>query len=516
MILAPDTALPHLCSHGRSSVGTVYLFGTTIDPNNNDDEAPTPSSSSSWTDGMAESSTTSGNENQEMPGAMANVYQEWTVEQDQYLIDHEHKSITDLAAHLGRGLRGVETRLGKLKDVNSPAYERLFVTPKNNNDASDNDNDDGDTVFVEKKEKLVPAKEVLRRIQWDYTLQEQDFSILHYDRVDESVVETGMDTPNTSIGGREEKMVFALPEHRIMAVKYKERIVWDKEARIDRVFGSAKGNGETIDVVLEGYDDWKQRQDAAREWNRQRQKQVSSRIETVLGPTRFDAFKTLSSKLMKDSIDSETTKDGIVPRQETERYVQSCLKLFREARSEVPVGAEDVHVAALTDLEALELFSELVALLPNSQLRPSILEEISNVMVSIDSTNRNNNNNNNSNTNETGSNRKNHVLPDLNEDDLIETFVRGSGAGGQKINKTANRVVLLHEPTQLRVECQDTRSLQQNRKIARKRLRLKLDEYINGSQSRVAVKANKAVSKKAKAKARNKARQRKKKEAKTD
>lgn len=67
-------------------------------------------------------------------------------------------------------------------------------------------------------------------------------------------------------------------------------------------------------------------------------------------------------------------------------------------------------------------------------------------------------------------------------------------------------------PTGLRVECQDTRSLQQNRKIARKRLRLKLDEYLNGSQSRASIKADKAATKKAKAKARSKARQRKKKQ----
>ena len=74
-------------------------------------------------------------------------------------------------------------------------------------------------------------------------------------------------------------------------------------------------------------------------------------------------------------------------------------------------------------------------------------------------------------------------------------------------------MILVHFPTNCRVECQDTRSLQQNRKIARKRLRLKVDEFINGASSRTNIKAVKAVNKKAKAKARNRARQRKKKEA---
>jgi peptide chain release factor len=88
--------------------------------------------------------------------------------------------------------------------------------------------------------------------------------------------------------------------------------------------------------------------------------------------------------------------------------------------------------------------------------------------------------------------------------------------GGQKINKTNNKVMLLHKPTQLRVESQDTRSLPQNRKIARKRLQLKLDEFFNGNQSRASVAGQKAKSKKAKAKARARTRQKRKQDDKDD
>lgn len=38
-------------------------------------------------------------------------------------------------------------------------------------------------------------------------------------------------------------------------------------------------------------------------------------------------------------------------------------------------------------------------------------------------------------------------LPVLNEDDLEEQFVRGSGPGGQATNKTSNCVVLRHVPS---------------------------------------------------------------------
>ena len=48
------------------------------------------------------------------------------------------------------------------------------------------------------------------------------------------------------------------------------------------------------------------------------------------------------------------------------------------------------------------------------------------------------------------------------------TVGAGSGPGGQSINKTNNNVQLLHKPTGIQVKCQETRSLQQNRKIARK------------------------------------------------
>lgn len=38
-------------------------------------------------------------------------------------------------------------------------------------------------------------------------------------------------------------------------------------------------------------------------------------------------------------------------------------------------------------------------------------------------------------------------VPVISEDDLEERFVRGSGPGGQSVNKTANCVVLKHMPT---------------------------------------------------------------------
>ncbi|KAF8188370.1 RF-1 domain-containing protein [Pholiota molesta] len=86
---------------------------------------------------------------------------------------------------------------------------------------------------------------------------------------------------------------------------------------------------------------------------------------------------------------------------------------------------------------------------------------------------------------------KERVIPELREEDLEESFVRGSGPGGQSVNKTENNVQLLHKPTGLRVACQDTRSLAQNRKLARRWLLEKLDKLVNPGLSKEDMKAAK-------------------------
>lgn len=58
----------------------------------------------------------------------------------------------------------------------------------------------------------------------------------------------------------------------------------------------------------------------------------------------------------------------------------------------------------------------------------------------------------------------------ITESDLLEKFVRGSGAGGQKINKTSNCVFLKHLPTGVCIKCQMDRSREMNRFLARREL----------------------------------------------
>ncbi|NXX81675.1 CL065 factor, partial [Urocolius indicus] len=73
----------------------------------------------------------------------------------------------------------------------------------------------------------------------------------------------------------------------------------------------------------------------------------------------------------------------------------------------------------------------------------------------------------------------------LTEADLKEQFVRGDGPGGQATNKTNNCVVLKHIPSGIVVKCHQTRSVEQNRKIAREILQEKVDLLYKGEDSDV-------------------------------
>jgi peptide chain release factor len=71
----------------------------------------------------------------------------------------------------------------------------------------------------------------------------------------------------------------------------------------------------------------------------------------------------------------------------------------------------------------------------------------------------------------------------IQESDLIEKFILGSGSGGQKINKTSSCVYLKHVPSGIEVKCQKDRSREMNRYYARKELCEKIEEIVLHTQS---------------------------------
>lgn len=71
----------------------------------------------------------------------------------------------------------------------------------------------------------------------------------------------------------------------------------------------------------------------------------------------------------------------------------------------------------------------------------------------------------------------------VREEDLIEKFIRASGPGGQKVNKTSSAVYLKHVPSGLEVKAQQSRSQALNRYYARRMLAEELEARILGTQS---------------------------------
>jgi protein subunit release factor B len=68
----------------------------------------------------------------------------------------------------------------------------------------------------------------------------------------------------------------------------------------------------------------------------------------------------------------------------------------------------------------------------------------------------------------------------ITDDEFRETFIRSSGPGGQKVNKTASCVFLVHLPTGLSVKCQQDRSQALNRFFARRILLDRIEKLRTG------------------------------------
>ena len=75
------------------------------------------------------------------------------------------------------------------------------------------------------------------------------------------------------------------------------------------------------------------------------------------------------------------------------------------------------------------------------------------------------------------------ALASVFEEDLEESFILGSGPGGQKVNKTASTVRLYHVPSGITVKCGINRSREMNRWMARRELAEKILEKVNAALS---------------------------------
>ena len=106
----------------------------------------------------------------------------------------------------------------------------------------------------QRKPPLRPAKDILSRIRHDPVLDESEWIVGYHDRL-EGVVE--MDVSSWNRGGdfTDEEWI---PQHRILYFRKRtdesDRRMWDREARLDRLFGSGlqvdESRGDRVDAML--------------------------------------------------------------------------------------------------------------------------------------------------------------------------------------------------------------------------------------------------------------------------
>lgn len=98
-----------------------------------------------------------------------------------------------------------------------------------------------------KLRSMKTAGDVRRRIQWDKLINREEITIGYLDRFvgikeckfnefDWDLVCADLDA-------------LAIPEHRINYFKYRDQIIWDKNIRLDNVYGSTGSNMTIYDVI---------------------------------------------------------------------------------------------------------------------------------------------------------------------------------------------------------------------------------------------------------------------------
>jgi len=71
----------------------------------------------------------------------------------------------------------------------------------------------------------------------------------------------------------------------------------------------------------------------------------------------------------------------------------------------------------------------------------------------------------------------------IKKEEIQEKFIKSSGRGGQKVNKSSSAVFLRHLPTGISVKCGKTRSQALNRFFALRRLVEAVEKYQTGALS---------------------------------
>ena len=102
-------------------------------------------------------------------------------------------------------------------------------------------------IRMRKGMRMRTAADVVNRIHWDPALDASDFTVVYVDRftglVAMSLVEFARSRCSDSTGD------VWIPQHRIRRIAYRRYPVWDKEDKLDYVFGSTGYQGTIVDYI---------------------------------------------------------------------------------------------------------------------------------------------------------------------------------------------------------------------------------------------------------------------------
>jgi protein subunit release factor B len=74
---------------------------------------------------------------------------------------------------------------------------------------------------------------------------------------------------------------------------------------------------------------------------------------------------------------------------------------------------------------------------------------------------------------------------EISDVDILEKFIKGSGKGGQKVNKTSSTVYVKHLPSGIEVTCNKTRCREDDRFFAKRILVEKIQESLTGTSRKL-------------------------------
>ena len=146
-------------------------------------------------------------------------------------------------------------------------------------------------------------KDVLQRMEFDYGIDSDAFEFFY--REAQAPVKEGCrwGDANGKINGTERFLVKALPQHRFAFVSYGDRLVWHRERRVDRIFGSGFTPDTRYDDVVAERDAWTARRKAAAA-------ATVARLGDALDEGRFDALKRASRAARRRSLSPDAWLDA--------------------------------------------------------------------------------------------------------------------------------------------------------------------------------------------------------------